>query len=240
MKHSLALRIGAVALFATVEIYLSYLIQTVSGRACNTVSYLSVALAAVFALGTLLFCRTLSDNLIRLGLGFTLIADYCLVLAEPTRELWGVVVFCFTQACYFLALLIEERERRTRIIHIAVRIALIAVVIPAAFAVLGNDTDALAVWSVFYYANLVCNMIFAFADFRRRGAFALGLLSFALCDVTLGLAFLGDAYLNSPPGSFLYEIGHTGLNLPWVFYVPSQTLIAAHLAFRRDRHRNAE
>ncbi len=231
MKRSFAVRIGAATLFAASEITLSVLIQTTSGQLCNTLSYLSVALAAAFALGTLIVSRTPSDNLIRLGLGFTLIADYCLILAEPTRELAGVVVFCFTQACYFVALLLEQRSRRSRIIHIAVRCALIAVAIPAAFIVLGKDTDALALCSVFYYANLVCNMILAFADFRRRGVFAIGLLCFALCDVTLGLAFLGDAYLNAAAGSFLYEIGHTGLNLPWVFYVPSQTLIAVHLLF---------
>ncbi len=76
-----------------------------------------------------------------------------------------------------------------------------------------------------YYANLLTNIVFAFRNFKTAPTFAIGLLLFAFCDLLVGFTML-DLYLPVTESSIVYKLTHCDLNLIWVFYVPSQTLIA--------------
>lgn len=219
-------------LFVACECALFVLIQLTQGVTYEALAYLSVGLACAFSFLTMLVYPR--GWLVRLGLCFTLLADYFLILAEPLNELVGVIVFSAVQMCYFAHLMLGHSDKKMRMIHVSVRLLLIAVAMPIAYAVLGSSADALSLWSLFYYANLVCNILFAFIPGRRETVLALGLLLLAMCDAVLGLSYLGSAYLGASEGSFLYIIGHTGLNLPWIFYVPSQTLVALSLCIGRN------
>jgi hypothetical protein len=51
---------------------------------------------------------------------------------------------------------------------------------------------------------------------------------FICCDVCIGLSLI-EGYLPLSKGSLLYHLAHPGFNLAWVFYVPSQALLALSL-----------
>lgn len=242
MKRNIAPLILSAAPFLLAEGVLSYFIQTARGELVPTIMYLSVVLAFVFSMASVAFNNRLEYHLVRLGLLITLGADYCLVLASPTKELGGVIVFCFVQAAYFLALLLSDKNRLRRTVHIAVRAGVTVLILPVALLVLGESADALAIFSAIYYANLVCNTVFAFLDFKRWGIFAVGLLAFALCDASIGFTFLANEYLGAAEGSFLYAVANADINLAWVFYVPSLALIGLtpHLPLSFDGGEKSE
>lgn len=224
-KCKALLPIISAAPFLIAELVLSYFVQTESGRVAATVMYACVLLAFVFSMASVTTNTAREYNFVRLGLLITLGADYCLVLADPTMQLEGVIVFCFVQLAYFLALVLSDENRTRRTIHIAVRAGLTVLILPATFIILGDSVDALAVFSAMYYANLVCNAVFALVDYRKWWIFGAGLVAFALCDASIGFTFLADEYLGAAEGSFLYAVANSGLNLAWVFYVPSLALI---------------
>ena len=76
-----------------------------------------------------------------------------------------------------------------------------------------------------YFANLLINAIFAFAD-EGISCFSLGLFCFILCDVFVGLSML-HPYLPLTEGTLLYRMAHPGINMAWVFYIPTLTLLGA-------------
>ena len=224
MLRNRILSLVAAAPFVVAMCVLSGFVQ--KGSFITEAMYFCVVLSFVFSMASL--CRTprLEYNLVRLGLLFTLLADYFLVVCQPTRELSGVIAFFFVQMAYFAALAISDKSRTRRIVHIAVRGGVTLLIIPVAYLILGESADALAIFSALYYANLVCNTVFAFLDFKRWWMFGIGLFAFCLCDASIGFTFLANEYLGAAEGSFIWNIAHSGINLAWVFYVPCLTLIA--------------
>ena len=224
MLRNRILSLVAAAPFVVAMCVLSGFVQ--KGSFITEAMYFCVVLSFVFSMASL--CRTprLEYNLVRLGLLFTLLADYFLVVCRPTRELSGVIAFFFVQMAYFAALVISDKSRTRRIVHIAVRGGVTLLIIPVAYLILGESADALAIFSALYYANLVCNTVFAFLDFKRWWMFGIGLFAFCLCDASIGFTFLANEYLGAAEGSFIWNIAHSGINLAWVFYVPCLTLIA--------------
>lgn len=191
--------------------------------------YLAIVLVALFALVTLWGER--DGHIIRLGIGFTLVADYFLVIAADS-QLEGVISFIAVQACYFAYTLVRETRTRVRYINIASRAVLMVGLVIATFAVLGDGADPLAIASVIYYGNLVANAAFAFLLGKRERIFAIGLVLFAMCDIWIGLEVLFSSYLGSDLMDFVYSSNY---NLPWIFYQPSQTLIALNLLGKVNR-----
>lgn len=96
----------------------------------------------------------------------------------------------------------------------------------AVFLVLGENTDALALVSLCYYANLVVNILAAFTRFRQRRLLSIGLVLFLLCDTVIGLQMANGVYLPIREGSLIHRIISVDFNLAWFFYLPSQVLIA--------------
>ena len=213
----------AASAFVGAELILSVSIQLTEYEVYERLAYGSVILACLFSFFTLLYNRR--DNFIRAGLAFTVLADYFLIVSEPLCELYGVIVFSAAQGCYFLALYMRQ-SGRARKIHLAVRLSLIALSLPIAAALLGDSADALTMWSLFYYVNLLVNAVCAFIDSPRFALFGVGLLLFALCDATLGLGYFATEYLHVGKDNPLYYLANSSVNIPWVFYVPSQTIIA--------------
>lgn len=228
-KISIAITVALALLFAVVECQLSYLVQ--KSDFVTEAMYSAVVLAVVFAMLSILRTPTVEYNFIRLGLGVTLIADYFLVLCVPAKELAGVIVFCIVQMAYFAALILSDENRVRRTVHISVRVGLCVLILPVALLVLGESADLLAIFSAIYYVNLVCNMVFAFADFRRWWLFGFGLLAFALCDASIGFGFLVHEYIGAAEGSFLWNVANSDLNLAWIFYIPCLTMISLSTHF---------
>ncbi len=214
------------ALFVGAEITLGILLQTVGGRISVHMRYGAVILACLFCL---LFMAGTADYLLtQLALLCTVCADWFLVLPPSPVQLPGMLFFSVTQLAYFLRIYLADESAARRRLHLILRGGLTALVLLVTAAVLGRNTDAVALVSMFYYTNLAVNILFAFAEWKKHLLLALGLALFLCCDTVVGLAFL-DGYFTIPTESLLYRIIHPGFDLIWAFYIPSQTLIALSL-----------
>ncbi len=106
-------------LFVAFEIAVFPLIQFTPGDVSAVWSYIAIVLVGVMALLT--FRRGALDNLIRVGILFTLIADYFLVL-DGEKQLHGVLAFICVQAMYFSYLFTKEKRASVRKINLLSRI----------------------------------------------------------------------------------------------------------------------
>ena len=157
------------AVFLVAEAVLYWLILTTGGQTLITCQYLSIILCFAFAALT---CNK-GTLLILAGLAFTLGADYCLVVAKPIQQLWGMVFFMGTQTMYAIYLQTNSRNR----ILLIVRIALVVLAEGIAWIVLGDQLDPLAAVSMYYYANLIMNLVEAFGMFRKEKLLSIGFIS---------------------------------------------------------------
>ncbi len=222
MQKKKHIRRLSISLFLFVEAVLGLLLQVLPG---NINYYFSFA-AIVFAC---LFCFTFAEGSLayvttQLALIFTVFADYFLLFPER-RQLLAMLFFSVVQLCYFLRILRLGKKGRSRRNHVFLRLAFSLFALLLTAVVLGEKTDALALVSLLYYANLLLNIVYAFASFRKAPLLAIGLLLFGLCDTVVGFECLSQ-YLPVSEDSFVYLITHLGFNLAWVFYLPAQALLA--------------
>ena len=217
---------------AVIEIILGVQIQLKSsGITC----YASVIIAVVCAL---LFTKADFRSLfVALGLVFTSFADVCLVLLNPIEQMLGMVFFTAAQICYAIGIYNIGKARVGVKTNVIPRGALALVLELAAFAVLGEAMDALVVITMLYFANLLCNTALLFFNGGSK-TLAFGMLAFIGCDVFVGLHVLVQQYVTAAEGTLLYALTHTGINVAWLFYVPSQTLIALYVIAFAVRERN--
>lgn len=206
------------AVFLVVELILYALILTTGGDLLVAVSYLAIVGGFLYAVSHV----KSGDRLIILGLLCTLLADWFLVVCSPIEQLWGMICFLGAQTAYALRLHGQKPSRLLLILRGGVTV--LAVVI--AVAVLGEKTDALALVSICYYANLIVNIVAAWANWKQNRLFAPALVLFLLCDTVIGLQMAAGVYLPIEAGTWLHEILFMDFHLSWFFYLPSQVMIA--------------
>ena len=247
------LLISLAVIFSIFEAVMFYLIHVSDIYIEFSRYYLCIIAAAIFALLTLvielmtakengedprdiLISRT-DGNLIRIAMLFTLLADYFLVVIDSNESYpIGVTVFLGTQIFIFLHIFVNDADRKWRIANIATRLGISLVAIIIACAVMGSDTDYLSIISVIYYANLLGNAVFAHRSGRGGILLTVGLILFAMCDINVGLSALENIYEGGfAEGSFLYRLLYSKLNLIWIFYIPSQTLIPLTLLLTKKK-----
>ena len=204
-----------VGIFIALEAVLYWLILA-GGEYYTCYAYLSIVLCFVYGL--------LHGKSIKLwmlaGMACTLGADYFLVVCSPSDQFWGMVFFMAAQSMYAAALHTEKLCKPILVVRIALTVA--APLVTA--VILREKTDALAVISVCYYVNLIMNLITAFSN--RKLLLGFGFVLFLLCDTVIGLQVMAKGYLPIEAGTILYRIIFTNFNLAWLFYLPSQVLIA--------------
>lgn len=209
--------------FLVLEIALFPKVQESTADVWSYTAYLSVILVVIFAI---FVCRCKgAEHFIKLGLLLTLVADYFLVI-EDNSHLLGVETFLLVQLAYFVYLLFREERASVRFANFLTRILLCGVLLFAAYVTLGGDVDTLSLVSAVYYANLLTNIFFAFMLGRKEMIFAIGLTLFALCDLCVGIESLAYFYLDTDISRFFYT---DSFNLSWLFYQPSQVLMALGL-----------
>lgn len=213
--------------FLVCELVLGILVQTTHGKVNMVISYACVVLACLFML--LFFERNISYYLTQLGLICTVMADLFLVVLSPIKQLPAMIFFLVTQICYFLRLYLNEESTKKRRVHLIVRISAVLFAIVITIAVLRDKTDPLSLVSLFYYANLIVNIIVAFTQLKSQILLAIGLLLFLLCDTLIGLDVMASSYIPVSEGSFIHLLLNVDFNLAWIFYVPSQALIGISL-----------
>lgn len=183
--------------------------------------YLSVVIPFFLALPAL-FPPRLPHVLLPVALAFTLVADFFFVLLSPPHPIVAISLFLFVQTVYFLFL--RSRDSRARTARaLIVRLLICLSAIPPILLFFGADPVPLlgAAYGVFLVANLKDALC---SPYR---SFAVGMLLFFLCDLSLGVSFLLARRALSASAAFS---GYAA----WAFYPPSQTLIA--LSVGADRY----
>ena len=165
--------------FLLLESVFFVLIQTTGGRVNEIISFSSVTLAFVFSLFYLSKDgKSISTSS---GLLFTVVSDLFLVIIKPQYKLVAMIFFSFAQLSYFIRLLYSDSDKDRRIKHTLIRISASLLAIILTLAVLRDKTDALSLVSMFYYANLTVNIVYAFIHCKDYLIFAVGLVFFILC-----------------------------------------------------------
>lgn len=211
------------SVFITLEIILGILIQFTHSYLHIILCYSSVVLAFIFSF---LFITKQDLLLPQLGLLFTAFADLFLVVITPMLQVPAMICFSITQMCYFFRIYLNQTSKQEKLIHLISRVISSVLIIIITIIVLKENTDFLSLISTFYYINLVINIIFAFMQSKKSILFPIGLLLFACCDLQIGLNILNSSYINIENILILDFIANPPFNLAWLFYVPSQTLIA--------------
>ena len=226
IKHKKYL-IAAVVGFAALEMLFVYFMYNV---AFSLFSYICV-------ISSCLFCAMLADGsrswlFTQLGLLGTLGADFFLVFLPVQRRAAGMIFFCGVQILYFMRIYLEDENKTRRRLNLILRTVASVSLLIITPIVLGSRMDAVSILSMFYYANLTCNVLFAFLNFRSSCVFAFALLAFILSDTLLGFQYLGDYFL-IPRGSFVYYAIYYGKRVCYPFYILSQMLIPISMASRK-------
>ena len=233
MVTSKPLRAGATALFLTAETLLGIYFQT-HGEHGRLLRFAAVVLACLFCM--LFLERSWEYLLTQAALLLTVCADWFLVLPPSPNQLPGMLFFSAAQLAYATRLYQSEENPTRRRAQILSRVGLSATALVGTALALGAATDAVALVSLFYYTNLVLNIIFAWMQTPRQLLMAAGLTLFVLCDTLVGFAYL-DGYLTVAEGSLIDRINHPSFDLAWAFYLPAQMLLAVSL-WRPRRRRN--
>lgn len=161
------------------------------------------------------------------GLLGTLAADWLLVVHRPQEKLAAMLCFLCVQTAY--ALLLHRRVRARRLL--TARVVTVLVAEAVTLLVLGGRMDALAAVSMGYYAMLLMNIVCAFKGYKKEPLLAWALVLFLLCDTVVGLQVASAGYLILP--AWLNNVLFCGFPLDWLFYLPSQVMIA--LCGRRNK-----
>ena len=219
--------------FCVIQAVLGYFVQTTASTACGIISLSIIVLS--FATVIIFYKQSILNLLTVIALCFTLIADFFLsnLIQFENIKVFAMLSFSATQLCYFFRLYQNQKYTREKRILLILRSFLVIVVLVVTIIVLKEKVNALALISMFYFTNLLLNVIYSIIQIKIAPLFAAGLFLFALCDVCVGFFMMPD-FLPIPEGSFIDVINKTPLNLPWVFYTPSQTLIAVDIAIKND------
>lgn len=164
----------------------------------------------------------------QLGLFFTLISDYFLILDNAEKKTLAMLFFSCAQIFYFLRIYFEDGCCNRKKLHFILRIYLSLCAMLLTVAVLGAKCDALATISIFYFTNLLLNVVFSYLNFKKSPILAVGLSLFLLCDITVGISAL-SMYFPTDESSLIFKLINPGFDLTWAFYLPSQALIAISL-----------
>ncbi len=204
--------------FMLAELILYLLIMTASGKALVWSSYIAIVLCFLFALAGV----SRQNALLMVGLLFTVLADFCLVVCQPIQQLWGMVFFFFAQSCYCYHL---HRDKPNRL-RLKIRAVLMVLAMMICAGILRDKTDALAIISIGYYIHLIMNIADAVLFRKAAPLLPWAFILFILCDTVIGLQVMSSGYLPIPEGSMLHKILFCDFNLAWFFYLPSQVLIS--------------
>ena len=223
------------AVFALIEFGLLLVVLLGEGKVVEGCSYSAIVFAFVFSLVFVSFKH--KAFVIQLALLFTALSDLFLVFGSIKNQAVAMSFFSITQVLYFVKLLMDMPSKKIRLANLTCRIIAIVGVLIATLVVLGNKADYVSLISMFYFANIVLNMIFAFIGFKNNPYLAIGLLFFVICDLFIGLQSAIGVYIEVDPNSIIYQIVFSSFNWAWLFYIPSQVFIvfAAYYSLNKQK-----
>lgn len=217
-------KLFSTCIFIAIEIVLWILVLSTSGEINRYLSFSSILLAFMFSL---LFVGIKTKKyLTQFALMFTVVADIFLVLISPRNQVVAMTSFAVVQMFYFVRILFETKSKKINIVNVVVRLILIIAIEILTLIILKEKIDYLSMISMFYYVNLILNVVFAFINFKKSPLLAFGLLFFLLCDTFVGLQCAVGTYFSMSQDLWLYKLIFADFNFVWFFYIPSQTLLA--------------
>lgn len=194
------------------------------------VDYSSIALNFLVGLILLIYLKKKDSLIVLIALEFTLLADTGLVILDGV-ETASVFFFIFTQIFYA----IRVRQYRIKLPlkwDISLRISFIFLLEGIAFLLLQEKMNWLVVFTLIYFINFVFNLIYAWINYKQNILFALGMLLFILCDLSLGFSMI-DNFIDITNNCLLQAIIAIPIDLVWMFYYPSQILIVLSMKYNR-------
>lgn len=183
------------------------------------VKYAGVVLCLLVSAAMIWFVRDRDAVVLTCAFFFTVVSDMFLLVLNDLLEI-GVGTFIIVQFIYLYRLYASRLKRIW--ITLAVRITVFAVVVGIMAGI--SEINLLIAEVSLYIVMLISNCVDAFL-LSKRGIknilFAVGLVLLLCCDICIGL----------------YQGGMIGIDLPaktsdviqslvWIFYMPSQVLIA--------------
>lgn len=213
-----------VAVEAVIYIVFNILTATTPGDTIY-LKYAGVLLCLAVAAAAIYFVRSKDSVILVCALVCTAISDLFILVLNTYYQI-GLVTFIFTQTVYLYRLYCD-RMSKLKYTLIA-RIATIVLLWAVMDVVSKDGLNFLIAEVCFYIVMLAGNVIDSLLLCRRSPKnviFAVGLILFLLCDVCVGLDNAGMIGLNIPA-----ETRKIINFLIWVFYLPSQVLIACSVS----------
>lgn len=199
-----------------------YAFKIITGKAETIADYIVVISCFLFSLGYFIIKRNSNSLIFIIAFLFTILADTNLLILDDNYEL-GILAFIIVQFAYFWYILKNMYTKDNYSYLIAIRLITIVIGVIASLIV---QTDKLLVCLVIIYiSNLVINLIISIIPRKRNLLFSLGLFLFLLCDMCVGCYNIGDI-IDISNTSLFYKIANLPFNIAWLFYHPSQVLLA--------------
>jgi hypothetical protein len=217
-KRAISLWLIAVFLLLECLLYAAFLSLDLMGRGWQTIElkYAGILLCFLFAL---LCAFRGGDKLVAPALALTAVADWFLLVRNDHLAL-GVAVFLCVQTVYLIRLRLWGAPQA---LWLRAGLALLAGVT----LYLLKMATPLNLLAGLYFSQLLSNTLLAWTC--RHKLFAVGLTLFVCCDICVGL------FNSGLPIPALYGFISVGM---WLFYLPSQVLIALSALPKEVPHEN--
>lgn len=199
-----------------------YAFKIITAKTETIADYIVVISCFLFSLVYFIIKRNSNTLIFVIAFLFTILADTNLLILDDNYEL-GILAFIIVQFAYFWYILKNMYTKDNYSYLIAIRLITIVIGVIASLIV---QTDKLLVCLVIIYiSNLVINLIISIIPRKRNLLFSLGLFLFLLCDICVGCYNIGDI-IDISNTSLFYKIANLPFNIAWLFYHPSQVLLA--------------
>lgn len=183
-------------IFIESVIFVSFVVLDLKGTYSSYVKYLGVVVCFVFELLN-------KQGIKAVAMFFTLMADLFLLVLNK-HYIVGVLLFVVAQIIYHIFLGNKSNYKNACVLSVS--ISLVGLVVLK----LTSDITLLSFLAIFYFSNLLSNV---YLSKEKNKALFFGFVLFVCCDICVG-------FHNLLPNNFIFMF------LIWVFYLPSQVLIA--------------
>ncbi|MFY9421471.1 MAG: lysoplasmalogenase family protein [Bacilli bacterium] len=198
------------------------------------VQYLGIVLCLLFTFA--IFENRKDAWFLRAALFFTVISDWFLVIKQ-SDYLLALITFTIAQFFYAIRLWENDGSVNRNKKHILMR-SMVLIIMELGFLflfkILKIKYDSLIFMGVMYFTFLLMNVLLAFMQLRKNILFPIGMTLFLCCDVLVGLSNLQN-YIALAEPSFLLAIINSPVDLIWIFYFPSQALLALSILTNRKK-----
>lgn len=168
-----------IVLYSLIELVICVLIVFDVIKDVNTFNYLMIVLNFVVSIIIFIINENRFNIFLTIGMFFTCLADYNLVVLGKNYEL-GVVFFTFAQLSYMLMLKTNYKELLIRLIVIVFLEVLSLIIVKDLYSFLVFIT-------MFYLSIFISNIIFGFIK-KLHLLFLIGMILYLLCDICVGVS----------------------------------------------------